>query len=173
MSLRSRSDLILARFPGPVTLYRSRLTWFLTAIGSGLFVAVGFWMVAVGGPIGWPILVFFTSCMIISAVMLLPGAGALKLDGDGFQITSLFRRHHACWQDVSEFETMAPPPPHNLQRFVVYDDLNQAGRMMAKLSVAVAGRNAGLPDTYGLWARDLALLMTRWREQALASRPGP
>ena len=40
-------------------------------------------------------------------------------------------------------------------------------RRLAKANAAFFGRNAGLPDTYGLSPEQLALLMTRWRDRAL------
>jgi hypothetical protein len=50
---------------------------------------------------------------------------------------------------------------------VVYNDVNPSRRALAKLNVVLCDRNAGLPDTYGLSAADLADLMTRWRERAM------
>jgi hypothetical protein len=50
---------------------------------------------------------------------------------------------------------------------VVYDDRTAQG-VVAKLNAAVAGYAAGLPDTYGLSADELAALMTSWRSRALA-----
>jgi len=41
------------------------------------------------------------------------------------------------------------------------------GRTVAKLNVSLVGRNAGLPDTYGLSADVLADLMDRWRDRAV------
>ena len=38
-------------------------------------------------------------------------------------------------------------------------------------NVGIVGRNAALPDTYGLSADDLAQLMAQWRERALARGP--
>ena len=35
------------------------------------------------------------------------------------------------------------------QKLVVYDQINMVGSTIAKLNVAIAGHNAGLPDTYG------------------------
>jgi hypothetical protein len=51
---------------------------------------------------------------------------------------------------------------------VVYNNKNLSPRIRAKLSVAIASCEAGLPSTDGLAASDLAILMTRWRELALS-----
>jgi hypothetical protein len=50
---------------------------------------------------------------------------------------------------------------------VVYDDTTQSTKSLARINIAIVGRNAGLPDTYGLSADDLARLMAQWRERAL------
>jgi hypothetical protein len=167
MSSKSRVDAMLAQFPGPVTLYPSRLKYSLLLLVSALFVAGGVAMVRSAAPAGWLVLIFFGLCAVFFVMLLLPGAAALLLDRDGFEMTSLFRRHRARWRDVSAFEVVAI----HLKTMVVYNDKNLAGRALAKLSIAIAGRNAGLPDTYGLSGTALADLMTRWRECAL-SQPG-
>jgi hypothetical protein len=164
-----KSDAILPAFPGPLTLYPSRRKLLLVLLVCGVFAVGGFGMVTQAAPGGWFVLVVFALGTIIAAVALLPGAASLKLDRDGFQTTSLFRRRRTLWQDVTGFEPASIPP--SMLKLVVYDDVNAAGRAVAGLNAAIAGRNAGLPDTYGLSAADLARLMTRWREQALASPP--
>ncbi len=167
-SSESQVDAILSRrFPGPLTFYRSRKKWLLLLLIGGLFTAGGFWMVSDGASGGWFVLAFFACGSVVAATMLLPGAGALTLDGDGFQATTLFRRRRSRWRDVTGFEPVSIPP--STGKLVVYDDSNLTGGTMAKLSTAIAGRNAGLPDTYGLSAEDLARLMTLWRDRALAA----
>ena len=59
-----------------------------------------------------------------------------------------------------------------MQKMVAYDNVNAARRAVARINVAIAGRNAALPDTYGLSADNLAAVMAQWRERALASQTG-
>jgi hypothetical protein len=109
-------------------------------------------------------LIFSGYFAVVSALtLLLPGAGMLRLDRDGFETAYLFRRRRSRWQVVGGFRAMSI----RMSTMAVYDDTNPSGWVMAKLNMAVCGRNAGLPDTYGLAARDLAGLMTRWRERAM------
>jgi hypothetical protein len=46
---------------------------------------------------------------------------------------------------------------------------NSVAKAFDKASRALSGHDSGLPDTYGLSAEDLAQLMIRWRERAIAS----
>jgi hypothetical protein len=164
----SRVDVILSRFPGPATLYPSRMKWLLVLLIGVLFAVVGYWMVSDGDRRSWFVLVFFAAVSIVAAVMLLPGAGGLTLDRNGFRATSLFRSSSSRWQDVTGFEPASIPP--SLQKLVVYDDINLTGRKIANLNVALVGRNAALPDTYGLSPDDLARLMMLWRDRATQRR---
>jgi hypothetical protein len=157
-------DPILARFPGPVALSPSRKKWLLMLLISTVFTAGGIWMVAVAAPRGWLVLIFFAVCFAVSALMLLPGAGGLVLDGDGFQVTSLFRSHRSRWRYVSRFE----PILVSRQRMVGFDDAT-ASRAISALNTAIAGHNAALPDTYGFYVDDLAELLQRWRDRANAA----
>jgi hypothetical protein len=166
--MASRTDIseILSRFPGPVTLYPSRKKWLLVFAGGALFASGGVWMIRSGEWTGWFPLVIFALVVVIAAVAMLPGAGALTLDREGFEITNLFRRHRTSWQDALRFATARIPPA--TQRWVVYDDLGHSAKQLAKINVEIVGRNAALPDTYGLSSDDLGQLMTEWRERALA-----
>ena len=156
---------ILSRFPGPVTLHPSRTKWLLVFAGGALFATGGGLMVADGKGTGWFVLIFFVLVALVGAAALLPGAGGLTLDREGFAVTNLFRSYRARWQDTTGFTAVRIPPAH--QKMVMYDDAKQSGRSLAQLNVAIAGRGAGLPDTYGLSADDLAHLMAQWRERAL------
>jgi hypothetical protein len=156
---------ILSRFPGPVTLYPSRIKWLLVFTASALFAVGGFWMTKTGDGSGWFVLIFFSLGALIAAAAMLPGAGGLTLDRDGFDITSLFRRHRTRWRDAAGFEAARIPRAH--QKMVVYDDITQSTKSIAKLNVGLVGRNSGLPDTYGHSADNLAQLMAQWRERAL------
>jgi hypothetical protein len=157
---------ILSRFPGPVTLYPSRKKWLLVLAGSALFAVGGFWMIRQGNAMGWVVLIFFGLVAVVAAAAMLPGAGGLTLDRDGFEATNLFRRHRTRWQDATGFQAARIPPAH--QNWVAYDDVNASTKRIAKFNVGIVGRNVALPDTYGLSADNLAQLMVQWRERALA-----
>jgi len=159
-------DSIMSRFPGPLLLYPSRKKWLLLLLLSAMFTAAGVDMVLRNAPSGWLVLIFFGAGLVMSATMLLPGAGGLVLDGDGFQVTSLFRRHRSRWQDVTRFEPISVP--YARQRMVGFDDTT-AGRTITAINTALTGHNAALPDTYGFSVDELAELMRRWRERAAAS----
>ena len=157
---------ILSRFPGPVTLRPSRTRWLLVLAIGLLFAVGGVWMIQDGKWMGWYVLVFFGLVALIAAVAMLPGAGGLILDREGFDVTSLFRRYRIRWQDTADFAAVSIPPAH--QKMVGYNDLKQSSSRLAKMNVAIVGRDAAIPDTYGLSADALAQLMAQWRERALA-----
>jgi hypothetical protein len=164
----SRTDLaaVLARFPGPVTLYPSRKKWLLVLAGGSVFAVGGALMIRDGDLRGWFVLIFFAAVALVAAAVLLPGAGALTLDRDGFEITNLFRHHRIRWQDASGFTAVRIPPARQL--FVVFDQASASGRLVANVNVAIVGHSASLPDTYGQSAEKLAELMAAWRASALA-----
>ena len=155
----------MSRFPGPVALYPSRKKWFWLLLLAAVFTAGGVGMVSSKEPWGWLVLIFFGSGLVISATTLLPGAGGLVLDANGFQVTSLFRRHRSRWRDVARFEPISVP--YARQKMVGFDDAT-AGRTITAINAALTGHNAALPDTYGFSVDELAELMRRWRERAPA-----
>ena len=162
--MANEADAILARFPGPVTLYPSRRKWLLLLLFSAVLAAEGVHMVATAEPHGWAVLIFFGVGTIVSAVMLVPGAAGLTLDRDGFTLISLFRANRSRWQDVSGFQAITISP----KTMVGFDDATAKGKALAELSTAIAGRSGALPDTYGLAVEELVRLMVQWRERAVA-----
>ena len=115
---------ILSRFPGPVTLRPSRTRWLLVLAIGLLFAVGGVWMIQDGRWMGWYVLVFFGLVALIAAVAMLPGAGGLILDREGFDVTSLFRRYRIRWQDTADFAAVSIPPAH--QKMVGYNDLKRS-----------------------------------------------
>ena len=170
------ADALLARFPGPITLRVSRLKVLaMLAISLG-FVAVGIFLIVIakGDPeaviAGIASVLFFGACALVAAVMLVPGAGSLTLDAQGFEVCSLFRRNRVAWPHASRFTVATLSLPDGKKPMVGYDHdgLTGAG---ADFSRNAIGRNAALPDTYGLTVEELARLLAGWRERALAQRP--
>ena len=91
---------IVARFPGPVTLYPSRKKWLVVCLGGSAFTIGGIRMIQSGDNSGWFVAGFFAPVAIIAAAILLPGAGRLTLDQDGFEAISLYRRNRTRWRDT-------------------------------------------------------------------------
>ncbi len=172
----NKAEAILARFPGPVTLRVNRLKMLPLLAGSLVFVACGILLIGFvkddpeATVAGIASVVFFGACALIGAVMLLPGAGSLTLDVRGFEVCSLFRRNRIAWPQASRFTVATLSLPGSKRPMVGYDHdgLKGAG---ADFSRNAIGRNAALPDTYGLPVEELARLLTEWRERALMQRP--
>lgn len=168
MASDTTRDEILARFPGPVTLYPSRRRWLLMVVGCLLF-AVGVWVTGNGNWNSWLGVGFFTFGAIISGIMMLHGAASLTLDAQGFAMTNLYRGNRWQWQDAAGFE--AETLPRSWQKFVAFDNAKMQNSTWARINHALFSKhNAALGDTYGLSAVDLAKLMTQWRDLAIAAR---
>jgi hypothetical protein len=170
MAGNNRVETILARFPGPVTMPVSRIKALGVLLGCVAFVAIGVLILRYGDGEAeeifgaWLAIVFFGLCAVVAAVMLLPGAGSLTLAADGFTMCSLFRKAHTPWRQASDF-TVARSRDRRMT-FVGYEDARASGAA-AETSRSLIGRNAALPDTYGLSHEELARLLTQWRALAL------
>ncbi len=165
-------DAILARFPGPVTLHRSRLKFVGVLVASlGLFVGLAYLLqhddlVPIATFKLWLGLVVFAICALVAVVMLLPGAGSLTLDADGFERITLYMRLRAPWRRVGNFTAAEYSPSRGpTMRFVGYDDASLPADSVNRRRI---GFSADLPDSYGLSHEELARLMNQWRALALA-----
>ena len=173
----SEVALLLARFPGPVALHSSRFRYGLLLAGSLAFVAVAAWLLHRGTLSDaatikvWISLAIFGCGALIAAAMLLPGAGSLTLDAEGFERVTLYVKSRTSWRQVDRFMVGAYAAPRTRKvRFVGYDDARKPADNMTR---RMSGRNAALPDTYGLAHAELASLMTQWRARAMAHHARP
>lgn len=173
----TRVQALLARFPTSVTLQASRLKFLGVFAVSGLLLGLCVYMLQHGrlSPSGevkaWIGIALFGVGVMTSLVMLAPGAGRLTLDQNGFERVTLFLRFRTSWNCVDNFTVceMSVRRGRRMQ-FVGYTDRELPAN---NTSQQLTGRNAALPDSYGLSHDDLASLMGRWRTRALAARPTP
>jgi hypothetical protein len=173
----SKTDVILERFPGPVTLYASRrrkLGGLVLCVGFVIFFA---WLLFAEYPetrgyrsgrysqiMPWIAISFFGAQVIRLVVLLLaPRAASLTLDADGFEIGYVFRRERHSWRDVSDFrvETRSGKVGGSFKQ-IRYD--------LRSETPGLIGRE--LWPIYGSLARDdLANLVSAWRARALLKEP--
>ena len=160
-------DLILARFPGPVTLTPSRwLLWFappLMAGGTVFSVYLLIKAIEAGSSeiiyAGLAVIVFafFTIRVLIR---LLPGHASLTLDPSGFEVHNAYERSAWLWRNVSNFRVEVPDDDRLPDR-VIFD-------VAGKTPLRGSAGGGSLPEGYRLRLADLAALMNAWRERALA-----
>jgi hypothetical protein len=170
----SQAATVLARFPGPVTLYVGRRKKLIAIVLCVAFTAFMAWLAlnpsARSPRFYWYSMVMaWISLMIgggmsIRAVYLLmqPRSASLSLDIEAFEIGRVFRRVRVPWSDVSGFRA----------------DRTGARALTVMYEVLDFGKRSGsptkvikhFPDNYGLQREELASLMNEWREQSLAPR---
>ena len=131
-------------------------------LGSLAFVAIGLAIIGEGHMTGWLVVGFFALCAAAFLVNILPQASYLKLTVDNFEYVALFRKTQLQWTSVSSFGVTRVDG----RAMVMFDILDQQ-TAAAALARRLLGAGAGLPDTYGLNAEELAQLMNDWRERSL------
>jgi hypothetical protein len=151
---------LLRRFPGPVVLLRSRVKWGrVTLLGAG-FAIIGAFMISDGNSAGYGVSAFFSAVALIGIVSPMPGSGSLRLTGEEFTITSLYRSGSIRWRDVDNFAVIR-------LRLVGFDFLDRSPSFGAAANRIISGRQGALPDNYRMNLHQLARLMTEWRRLAL------
>lgn len=165
---------VVATFPGPITLNSSRLKWwFMVVLGVGMtavsifvgvvaFLGVRAGQNGAGIGIGMSVLgtTFFGLATVVSVKAL--RGGSLRLDEDGFEFSGFFRRQYR-WSEVSDFGVLR----YRGNASVVFKTTKPNWNIWSKInSVFAGGRDAWLPDTYGLRAEALVELMKVWQSSA-------
>jgi len=153
---------ILAKFPGPVTLYPSKLHLVHLFLVSTIFFVSGILFLRSGGNSGFERAVLI-GCVImgglgapISALAFLPRAAFLRLDKAGFEYANCFYRRHYAWRDVKDFHVWVGP----------YGVRNVGFRAPWWRGHFFTGI---LPDPYGFTVDETTALMDSWQKLAIPS----
>jgi hypothetical protein len=183
-----RVAILLAQFPGPVTLAASKWKWWGFVAAGALFTVAGIGESihsASGSILDWIGVAFFGVCTAGGVVGVFLGGFELTLDRDGFTCRVVRQSERWRWDDVSDFavvEYVAAMQGASLRKQVGFNDKRLAkatSRALGeRLSKALTGRDCFLPDPYGsssfgLPMEDLARLMAKWQECALARHREP
>lgn len=147
----------------PVTLKPRPLKMFFLLLGSGMFVAIGVWLIPREPLISWATIIFFGLCSVVAVIGLHPKSSFLTLTAEGFLFASLFRRHFVKWSHVQSFS----PTRIGGNNMVGWNYVPEF-RPLSKLrraNVAIAGVEAALPDTYGMSVDTLCALLSELRNQ--------
>jgi hypothetical protein len=126
-------------------------------VGSLAFLAMSIFVVRMNEPAGYGGIVLFGLGTLVAAISLLPGSAFLRVTDQGFTYSSLFRRRHTAWKDVKEFQ----PVTVGTKSMVGWNyNAGANGNLrLRRVSSAIAGVEAALPDTYGMTAPNLAKLL--------------
>jgi hypothetical protein len=152
------------KFPGPLTLFPSREKARKSLMVLGTFTMIGIVMIFKAAPLGILGTVVSGAGTLLCVIRQLPGAGSLRLDEDGFEATSHFRKRKYRWSEVTDFRAWT----FLSSSMVVFKAAKSHLGILGKMNAALAGgRNGYLPDTYGMTADDLVQLITGWRDSAM------
>jgi hypothetical protein len=172
-----RISALLAQFPGPVRLAVSRLKWLAyMVVAAGFTVGAVDWIIEPGSRhviLGWFGAIIFSAGTVAAAVMMVPGASELALDGNGLTLRMTYRDRRWRWTDLSDFA-------------VVDDDLiprcrrvgfNERRAHRSGFATAVKQftdsprwRDVVLTDSYGgLSVDDCVRLLSLWQQRALSN----
>ncbi len=146
-----------------MTLRPSRPRGFGYLVMSAAFCAGGAAMVSSGIAAGWYVTAVFGVGVLVFLAMLLPGASFLRLDSKGFVMRSLYRETRYAWADVAGFG-VAIAGVRRMVGFNFSPGYERSGKGR-RLSKALSGWEAALPDNYGLRLERLAALMNEYHRR--------
>ena len=154
-----------------LTLHMSKAKSLLLA--SLMLTVAGVFMAQDGELMGHVAYAFFGLCSVAYMVQLTTGGGYLKLRDDEFEFVFGFGRKQCVkWDDVGSFGVAVV---RNLSRYYVPPtrlvgwnykqgvDVSKFGRVTSK---TLSGREACLPDTYGMKMEELLSLLNEHLEQS-------
>lgn len=150
-----------------VTLRTSRARALLLFLGSLAALVLTIWVLpGMSTVMASLALVFVCACVICFGVLLLPGSSYLQVSPEGMTVCSLFRRTFIPWSQTDTFMVRQVM----YKRMVVWNPPEgfRANRIVRWTTRAIAGAEAGLPDTYGMSPEALVQLLNERRQHYAA-----
>lgn len=136
---------------------------------SAIFVGLGIFIFRDGKLAGLLCAIFFGIGMVVAPLHY--WSAQLKLTTDGMLIKNFVREDYYEWQEVDSFAVVTIGLNH-MVGFNFTDQLKKEmrGRELAK---KISGREAALPDNYGMDPMELVMLIMKYKtvSQKLADKP--
>jgi hypothetical protein len=133
----------------------------LCLLGSLCFVALTPLVIDKNAIAAWSGLILFGLGVIVFIIQLFPNTSYLKLTEEGFEVKSLFKSHFTKWSDVESFEVGYLG--NNKAVMFNYSENHTKQKLGKQVASAMTGAEGGLPNTYGMKAKELAELMNEWK----------
>jgi hypothetical protein len=129
------------------------------------------------GSASWLPCLIFLFLAVERCLGYIPGGAFLKLDRQGFTVCYWFKETSYRWSDIAEFKVityryMGIIPYRRLVGFR-YTESSGKRHLVLRIAGAFARFDRALPDTYGMKAKELALLLERWRLGAVTPDQTP
>ena len=155
-----------------VTRWKAALLLGFCLLVTAVFVTGVLAGSTVGAGIG---VLVFGAFSVLCALRLLRSRVHLRFGPDGLAIRSNFRTRRWAWNDVENFQAYEIQHQYNSTKHVGFDLRHLTPERQSFWQTAnrgVSGVDVGLPDTYGLDHRDLAMLLALARDR-WATEHGP
>jgi len=143
-----------AVFPGS----RKKAAWVLV-IAIGL-CSLSVFMATEKPLVGWLGALFFGLGIPVSIMMMRPGAMFLKLDAEGFEMSTFGKPHRTRWVDVRGFE-LGRIQGNKMIAIAYHEDYARQAAARAVAS-AVSGMEGAIPDSYAAPLEEILAALRTW-----------
>jgi hypothetical protein len=145
-----------------VVLIGSRRKWALLLVGSLVFVVSGVSEIQRHHPVGWFPIAFFGLCGLLSGYLLIR-PGRLQVTRQAVTLDQLWHHRTFEFDRCGEFRVWGGRVMIG-NKMVTFDYDGPSRRSLVRhLNRAVRAGSAGLPDSFGMSAQDLAGLLNERR----------
>ncbi len=132
----------------------------LLLLGSAAFVALGLWLRKEHPFVGWSCIAFFGLGIPAALTMFLPSAVYLRLDEQGIEMASLFKKQWIGWNDVEAFELAQIQGTKMIA--ILYSSDYQEQKLLRKASAALAGMEGGIANNYSAPLQEILKSLREW-----------
>jgi hypothetical protein len=143
--------------------YTSRGKAILLLLGAVALVASGWWIKEQKPLIGWLCMVFFALGIPAALVMLLPGVMYLRLDHEGFEMSSIGQKKKYLWRDIQSFKILSMRGAKMIG--INFRQSFTEQKMARAVAGALSGMKGAIPNSYNVSLAELERVLNQWLER--------
>lgn len=148
----------------PLNFRASRMKAFWLLLAAVAFVTIGFFMRAEKPLIAWACILFFGLGIPLSLVMMFsPNSMYLRLDEEGFEMGSFFKKNRVKWTDVAGFELASIRGARMIA--IIYAPHYEGQQIGRAIAENLSGMEGAIPNNYNAPLDELLPTLNEWQQR--------
>lgn len=146
----------------PLNFRASRMKALWLLLGAVAFVVIGFFLRAEKPFIAWACIIFFGLGIPLSLVMMFsPNSMYLRLDEEGFEMGSFFKKYRVKWTDVAGFELASIRGAKMIA--IIYAPHYEGQQIGRAVASGLSGMEGAISNSYNAPLNEVLETLNTWQ----------
>ncbi|ELY3410617.1 hypothetical protein SMW94_004563 [Vibrio parahaemolyticus] len=147
----------------PVIILGNRVKGLIVLLCGIGMTLLGCYLISLGHWWGWVAILIFSLGVVVTILVLLPSATALKIDAEGFEVKIGFRKWSLSWSEVESFSVVTIS--NNKVVSIALSPKCKKWRVARKAACAIGGAEACIANVFAMKPSELSSLLNKYKQK--------